>query len=393
MVVGAYYPELAGGSLQCRTLIEALRDRVEFSVLTTTGDHRQPMDERVAGVPVHRVFVDARNPATKLRSTLHLLRISPRLAASADIFHFHGFTQKMLVLFTLARISGRCTIEKMTSVGWDDPVAIRSRPFGRWLRAAQRNVDCIVAVSPAMLERCRCASVPAAKIASIPNGVDVDRFSPIDLSARTAIRKRLGLPMDLPLVIFVGFWSTEKGPDVLLEAWMRARAQTGIDAGLVFIGSADARHPEVDAGLVGRVRGRVVEDGLESRVFFVERTDDVVSYLRAGDVFAVPSSREGLSNALLEAMASALPCITGAIPGVSDSVVEHQVNGFIVAPGDAAALALHLTALIRDPGLRQQIGAQARQTILTRFAIERIADQYFALYRSLLAGTNGRVDQ
>jgi glycosyltransferase involved in cell wall biosynthesis len=384
MVVGAYYPELAGGSLQCRTLIEALRERVEFSVLTTTSDRRQATDEHVGGVPVHRVFVDARNPAMKVRSTLHLMRMAPRLAASADIFHFHGFTQKMLVLFTLARVSGRRTIEKMTSVGWDDPVAIRSRPFGRWLGAAQRNVDRIVAVSPAMLERCRQASVPAGKIASIPNGVDVDRFSPVDPTTRTSIRKRLGLPIELPIIIFVGFWSGEKGPDVLFEAWLRARAQTGIDAALVYLGSTDSSNAEVNAGLVTRVRKRITEEGLESRVFFVERTDDVVSYLQASDIFAVPSSREGLSNALLEAMASALPCITGAIPGVSDSVVEHEMNGFIVAPGDPAALSLHLIAILRDSGLRQTIGARARQTIVKRFAIASIANQYFALYRSLL---------
>ena len=64
------------------------------------------------------------------------------------------------------------------------------------------------------------------------------------------------------------------------------------------------------------------------------------------------------------------------------------MSGFIVAPDDTASLALHLAALIRDAGLRQEIGARARQTILKRFAIARIADQYFALYRSLLEGTN-----
>jgi glycosyltransferase involved in cell wall biosynthesis len=388
MVVGAYYPELAGGSLQCRTLMEALRDHVDFSVLTTTADASRPTAERIAGVPVHRVFVDAGNPATKFRSSLHLLRIAPRLAASADIFHFHGFTQKMLVLFALARISGRRTIEKMTSVGWDDPVSIRSRPFGRWLGAAQRNVDRIVAVSPAMLERCRRARVAPDKIASIPNGVDANRFAPVDPPARKALRQRLKLPIDVPIVTFVGFWSTEKGPDVVFDAWVRARAETGIDAGLVYIGSTDSSHAEVDASLVDRVRRRITEDGLESRVFFVGRTDDVVSYLQAGDVFAVPSSREGLSNALLEAMATALPCITGAIPGVSDSVVEHGVNGFIVAPRDSASLALHLAALLRDEQFRQTIGARARRSVLSRFAIAHVADQYLALYRSLLEGNS-----
>lgn len=383
MVVGAYYPELAGGSLQCRTLIEALRDRVEFLVLTTTSDPQLAV-ERLDGVPVHRVFVDARNPATKLAGAWHLLRLSPRLVASADIFHFHGFTEKMLMLLAVARLSGRRTVEKMTSVGWDDPIAIRSRPLGRWLGAAQSTVDRLVAVSPAMQERCRSAGVPSTKVVPIPNGVDVDRFSPVDPTASATIRARLRLPGKLPLVTFVGFWSAEKGPDVLFDAWRQARQRTGIDAGLLYIGSTDRRHGEVSSELVERVRRGIAADGTDSRVFFVERTNDIVPYLQASDVFAVPSSREGLSNALLEAMATGLPCITGAIPGVSDAVIEDRVNGFIVAPGDTQALAQYLAALICDARMRREIGARARQTVLRRFAIAHVADQYFALYRSLL---------
>ena len=80
MVVGAYYPELAGGSLQCRTLMQALHDRVEFAVLTTTGDRRLPVNDRIDGVPVHRVFIDPSRLASKISGTWRLLRLAPRLA-------------------------------------------------------------------------------------------------------------------------------------------------------------------------------------------------------------------------------------------------------------------------------------------------------------------------
>ncbi|MCC7418406.1 MAG: glycosyltransferase family 4 protein [Acidobacteria bacterium] len=389
MVVGAYYPELAGGSLQCRTLVAALRGRASCSVLATTGDRALPRESEIDGVPVHRVFVDAQRPATKAAAALRVLSLAPRLVSSADIFHFHGFTEKMLLLAAIARLSGRRTIEKMTSVGWDDPLAIRSRRFGRWLAAGIRGADRIVAVSPAMRERCRHVGLKDAKIRTIPNGVDTARFVPAPAAVRAASRARLGLPSGLPIVAFIGFWSAEKGPDVLFRAWLAAREAAGADSALLYVGSTDEAHAEVDRSRVRHVRARIGQLGLADRVIFVERTSDVASYLQASDLFAMPSSREGLSNALLEAMACGLPCIAAAIPGVTDSVIEDGASGFIVPPGDERALASVLTMLLRDRGMMEEVGRRARQTILERYAIDAVADRYLALYGELLGGRRG----
>jgi glycosyltransferase involved in cell wall biosynthesis len=383
MVVGAYFPELAGGSLQCRSLVLALRDRVRFTVLATTTNVAAAGASEVDGIAVHRVFVDPASRLSKLRASWRMVRLIPELTRNADIFHFHGFTEKMLLLFAAARVSGRRTIEKMTSLGWDDPIAIRSRPLGRLLAAAQARVDRMVAVTPALRERCVRAGMAEARVATIPNGVDTDRFAPLDDAARAELRRRLGLPLDVPIVIFVGFWSVEKGPHVLFDAWERARAQSGVDAALLFIG-ATGSHVEVNPQLVDGVRRRVAAAGLENRVLFVERTTDVAAHLQACDVFAVPSSREGLSNALLEAMSTGLPSIAGAIAGASDSVIDSGVNGYIVDAGDAGALAETLARLLADDTLRRDVGRRARQTILDRFAMPRIAARYLALYGELI---------
>ena len=385
MAVGAYYPELAGGSLQCRSLVLALRDRVRFSILTTTADPGLPSMGDVDGIPVHRIFVDPTAPLTKAVALARLIGLAPALASGHDIFHFHGFTEKMLVLLATAKIAGRKTLVKMTSVGWDDPIAIRSRRFGPALAAGLTSVDRLIAVSPAMAERCARAGVPSARIASIPNGVDIDRFAPVNAVQRDEIRSRLGLPRGVPIVAFVGFWSREKGPGVLFDAWRAARQATGISAALLCIGSTDAAHAEVDADLVARVRREIRDEGLSAHAFFVERTDEVAAYLQASDVFVLPSSREGLSNALLEAMSTGLACVTSAIPGVSDSVIETGTNGLIVPPGDTAALGRELARLLSSESLRASLGARARQTIVERFALTTIADRYAGLYAELLA--------
>jgi glycosyltransferase involved in cell wall biosynthesis len=359
-------------------------------VLTTTTLRDAPAHSEVDGIPVYRVFVDSGNRRSKLMAAWRMMRLLPSLVRDSDVFHFHGFTEKMLLLFAASRLARLRTIEKMTSLGWDDPIAIRSRPFGRLLAAAQTRVDRMVAVTPALRDRCVRAGMDDDVVVTIPNGVDTDRFVPVDATGRAAARTRLGLPPDVPIVVFVGFWSAEKGPHVLFDAWKRAREQTRLDAALLFIGSTSADHAEVHPVLVDDIRRRIDSAGLQSRVVFVERTTDVAAYLQACDIFAVPSSREGLSNALLEAMATGLPAITGAIAGASDSVIESGVNGFLVPAGDAGALARALAPLLADDRLRRDVGRKARQTIVERFAMPRIADRYFALYGELIGAASHR---
>lgn len=388
MVVGAYFPELSGGALQCRTLVLALRDRVRFTILTTTAERDALERSEVDGIVVYRVFVDPRRLRSKLAATWRMTRLIPRLTRECDIFHFHGFTQKMLLLAAAARLAGRKTIEKLTSLGWDDPIALRTRAGGRWLAAVQRRVDRIVATTPALRERCFRAGVLPAQLIMIPNGVDVDRFAPADASERVQLRQQLGLPADGCLVTFIGFWSAEKGPDVLFKAWREARARTGLETALLFIGSTDAAHPEVSASIVRSVRTEIERDRLSSVVRMVERIDDVAPYLRASDVFALPSSREGLSNALLEAMSVGLPCICAAASSGTDGMIVSGVNGWVVPPGDADALAETLVLLIQNPAARRAAGASARDTIVERFTIASVADRYLALYRELAGASS-----
>lgn len=385
MVVGAYYPEAAGGSLQCRTLITALKDRVDCSVFTTTADPSLPERDEVEGVAVNRVFVDVRQPSTKLSAAWAMLRRLPALATSHDIFHFHGFTEKMVPLVVAAKLARRSTVEKMTSLGWDDPVSILRRPRGAWLRAAMQRVDRFVAINPAMRDRCREAGIPDARVCTIPNGVDTTRFSPIDESRRGELRRRLGLPASATVVTFVGFWSREKGPHVLFDAWRTARRSTETPTVLLYIGSTNAAHAEVDATLVDMVKEQVRAEHLEESVRFVEHTTSVESYLQASDVFVLPSAREGMSNALLEAMSVGVPSIVTAIPGATDAVIEDGVTGWIVAPGDRDALSARLQELFVRPDCRDRVGRGARTSIVKRFSITAVADAYYDLYRTLIA--------
>ena len=379
MVTGAYYPELSGAGLQCRRLIGALGVRASCAVLTTSVV-KHTLPDVVDGVPVHRVVVDVARPMSRVRAGLALAREFLRLASDAEIVHFHGFSRKTIGLMALATLRRRRRVLKLTSLGHDDPRPIRAR--GALATWAYDRADVYIGVSPQQRERYLEAGLPPERFALIPNGVDVARFRPCSPEERGAARAELGLPADLPVVLFVGFFSREKQPRVLFDAWrMLGDAPASM---LVYVGATRGPYYEIDPALAEGIRAQAVATGLEKRVVFAGETLEIERYYRAADVFVLPSSREGLPNALLEAMASGLACIASRLPGVTDHLVRDRENGVLVPPGDVSAIADALRELFGDATLAARLGIAARRTIETAYTLEVTAARHLELYRSLV---------
>ena len=379
MVTGAYYPELSGGGLQCRELIRALRGRVRFSVLTTSADAAASPEEKVEKVLVQRVGVDVTRLGSLAWASLRLTRRFFALEHHCEIVHIHGFSRKAILLTWLAHLRGKRVLWTFHTGGHDTPQAIRAH--GRLAAWAYRRADAYASVSPDLDATHRASGVPDGKSAWIPNGIDLERFHPASAEERQQLRRQLDLPVDQPVVLFVGFFSTEKQPDVLFEAWARLPRETT----LVLVGATRSKYREVDPALAPRIRNEAQRRGLASRVRFVEQTTSIEEYVRAADVYVLPSSREGLPLALLEAMACGLPCIASRLPGSTDAIIEDGVNGVLIPPGDVVALSAALARLLDRPDEAAAMGARARETVAERFSIVRTAQRYLDLYQRLAA--------
>jgi glycosyltransferase involved in cell wall biosynthesis len=385
MVVGAYFPELSGGSLQIRHLVRALGDRVACTVLTTSAV-RHPELHEVDGVPVHRVYVDLSSRRSTALAAVGLGRAFVRLAGSIDLVQFNGFSRKSVLLMALARALGKPRIVKLTSVGQDDPRAIRART--RVGFAVYRGAEMFIGINPRQRELCLEAGIEPARFTFIPNGVDSARFRPATTVERSELRRALDLPPDGPLTLSVGFFSREKQPGVLFEAWRRLPRP--LAGGLVFVGATQSRYHEVDPALAPTIRAAARAAGVEERLRFVERTDEIERYYRAVDAFALPSTREGMPNALLEAMASGLPCVTSRLPGVTDWFVDDGASGLLVAPGDVDALTAALTRALGDREVATALGRCARATVQARFPFDAVAGAYAEAYARLLGRAPAR---
>ena len=381
MVTGAYYPELSGASLQCRALVRTLAGKVDFSILTTTTDSRLPPHDRVDGRAVSRVVVNPTRLWSKSAAVGRLTRAFGRAAADRDIVHFHGFSDKTVVLIALARLAGTRIVMKLTSIGHDDALSLVDRGgLARWTAS---HVDCFVAPSPAFADRHARGPFSGIPLRIIPNGVDLTRFAPAGDAGRRAARRAIGLDEQARIVLHVGFFSRDKAVDVLFDAWAESALRWS-DSVLVLVGATRSTYYEVDTAIASRIQNDALWRGLAPRVRFVERADDIEVYYRAADIFVLPSLREGLPNALLEAMATGVPCIASRLPGVTDALIEDGASGLLIPPGDRAALTKALDDLLCDPRRAAVIGAAARQTIVDRYGLEQTAKRYLEMYCDLL---------
>lgn len=214
--------------------------------------------------------------------------------------------------------------------------------------------------------------VKESKLVVIPNGVEAARFQRGD---GAAMRRRLGVRPDDLLVGAVGTIKKVKGQAVLLEAIRPLLAQ----------------HPQLRLVLAGELtRGygeelerRVVELGLVGRVLLPGVVEEVPDLLQALDLFVLPSLSEGMSNALLEAMAAGR-AIVATDAGGNPECLDGGSAGLLVPAGEAEALERALARMIESPERRREFGARAAERAATEYSMGKMLDRTERLYAELL---------
>ena len=210
-----------------------------------------------------------------------------------------------------------------------------------------------------------------AKVRVVPNGVEV---AAID-AARPGneVRRALGLPEGVPVIGLVGrldHWG--KGHKELFTAMAQIRERHPVHALIVGGGRRETE-----------VRQSAASLGLSEVVHFLGPRQDVPDLLNAMNIFVLPSYSEGVSLALLEAMAAGLPVVATAVGGTPE-VVVHGENGLLIPPRDAGALAAALERLLSDPAWARQLGAKARTHVREHFSLDRLGREINAIYEELV---------
>jgi len=213
--------------------------------------------------------------------------------------------------------------------------------------------------------------VPDRRLAVLPNGVDVDTYSPATPEARHALRRSVfGIEsLDHVVVGMVGRLWVQKNPQCFVRAAIQVAAQRP-RVSFFMIGDGEFRH-ELEAAI--RASGQA------DRIRILGWRSDVPELLKALDLMVLPSRWEGMPLAVLEAMSSAVPVIASDIPG-NHHLVEDGSDGRLFPPDDDQALASALIELVDDAALRARFSAQARSKVLRRYTLSARMKQITAIY-------------
>lgn len=209
------------------------------------------------------------------------------------------------------------------------------------------------------------------RVEVIPNGIDTTIYKPVN---KDIARRVFNFSKDKNLLLFSAFSATtdkRKGNQFLIEALkIISKAKEDSNIELVIIGATKPENPP-DLGMKVHYMG-----------LFHDEISQVLLY-SAADVVIAPSMQENLSNTVMESLACATPVVAFNIGGMPD-MIDHQINGYLATPFDSNDLAKGIRWVIENKTRHNTLAQRARQTVLERYNIEQIADQYIALYKSIL---------
>lgn len=339
---------------------------------------------RTEGVSVHRVPMTRRiSPVADLVAMYRLYRLLRSIRP--EIVHTHTAKAGMLGLMAawLARTPVR--VYHLRGLRFGSEAGARAQLLRVTERISCRLAHRILAVSHSVraitVAEGICPEDKITVIAGGSDGVDTNRFTPLDASVGRATRAQLGVPEDARVVGFVGRIARDKGIVELAHAWRRLRDR---DAGvhLLVVGPLDDDDP-VPAAIIEALRS-------DPRVHLTGAVRDTPPLYAAMDVLTLPTYREGFSTVALEAAAMGLPVVATRVPGSLDAVEDGR-TGTLVPSHDPEALLGALEAYLADPALREQTGKAGRRRVVAEFQPHAIWEGILREYTALLRGPRGTV--
>jgi sugar transferase (PEP-CTERM/EpsH1 system associated) len=294
------------------------------------------------------------------------------LRTRPDIVHSRNWaTIEAAMAARLARIGGIVHSEHGRDLRTAGPQPWR-RSFLRRLSYAQ--ADAVFCVSEELREHyVKQLRLPSSSFSVIPNGVDVEQFRP-NPEVRSAMRAKLGVGPGTIVVGTVGRLDPIKDHLTLLRA-VEIAIDRGADLRLVIVGDGSQRI--------------VVEQALNQKAELARLTvmtgnvSNVAEWLNSFDIFVLPSLSEGMSNTVLEAMATAVASIATAVGGNCE-LIQHGSSGFLVQPGNPEIICNLLLGLAGNEALRREVGANARLRVISQFSIDRMLKNYDEMYCELV---------
>jgi glycosyltransferase involved in cell wall biosynthesis len=375
MLIQSFRPNIGGGELQLERLLPYLAERGIHSEVLTRAFPGTRRREPISGGTIVRTALAGESPLASIVYVVQSLTRTARRRRSVDVVHAHGALSPGTIALG-ARALGLPCITTVFSTGVrGDLTRLERKPMGRVrLRGLLRH-SWFIALSDEVKQELESRGVSSSRILRIPNGVDCrNTFRPASPVERGQLRARLEIPQDAYACIYVGRLHPKKRVDTLVQAVTRVP-----EARLLVVGDGTER---------AKLEALTRRSGAANRVTFVGFTHQVADYLRACDVFVFPSKDEGMSNALIEAMACGLPCVaTAGVGGVRELLSDGR--GIVVGRGYPAEWSTAIHRLAVDASLRESMGKAAARFAESALSLDAVADSLLHAYQHVIRADAG----
>jgi glycosyltransferase involved in cell wall biosynthesis len=280
-----------------------------------------------------------------------------------DVINTHSSTDSWLTGLACATLSHPPAIVRTRHIS--APVAANAG--SRWLygKSARHVVTTGEALKQMLI---RDLDLKPENVTSVPTGIDTERFTPGD---KAAVRQALGLKPDRHYLGIVATLRSWKGHLYLLEAFAKLDRP---DWTLLIVG---------EGPMVENIEAKINELNLHGRVVLAGQKTDPEVWMRALDIFCLPSyANEGVPQALMQAMLSGLPIVTTPVGAILEAVSDGE-TALVVAPQNADALAAAIGRLIGDGALAKRLGSAAREQAVARFSKEGMLNRMEAIFSAV----------
>ncbi len=365
-----YAPVIGGAEKQTRTLAEKMA-AAGFPVSVLTRWHKGLRTSEVMnGVEIHRIRTLWLPFFSWLSFTCGVLLFVNCHKKEDLILQAQILSVPALAAAGCGRLFNKPALVKLAAGGKGGNIdtLLHSR-LGRYkFNLLKENLDYFVAINQEVRSELEQEGIVARRIKTLPNGVDTDLYQPATRLEKEKLKTTLGLGAG-PVILYVGRLHQVKNLAVLIDSFALLPA-AATNAQLLIIGLGPE---EIN------LKKQIAAKDLTGKIVFIPMQEDVQPYFQAADIFVLPSQREGIANALLEAMASGLAPVASRVGG-NKELIQDGTNGFLVEPGEAASLAGALSRLVSDEKLSRQFGVAARQKVIDHYGLAATVSGYRDIY-------------
>ncbi len=347
------------GGQEIRILLEMKEHRKEGHTLYLLCPSRTKLAEEAGKAGIEVIPYKIRTPwnpgsIRKLKEVIRELRV--------EVLHTHSSVDSWA-----GGLAGR----------WAKvPVLVRTRHISvrvkrPWLNRIYYLPDAIITTGEHIRrELLQTHKIPAERIVSIPTGADVGRFHPVPPDLE--FKKRMGLPIDSPVITLVAVLRAQKRHELVIAAAAEV-IKVFPQARFLFVGDGPGRN---------RVEQEIKNARLESQIFMTGYQEDIPAILSFTDVGIIASVAEGIPQFLFQTMAMGKPVVATEVGGIPE-IVTSGVNGVLIPPEDPAALGKAMLQVLGDPESARRLGEEGRRLVEREYTVEKMAEKVYRVYKQV----------